>query len=237
MENYYTLFDVPLDADISLIRSAFRKKAKSCHPDLFQQVSAKERKRLQKIFVRLSQAYEILADPEKRQIFDRQLGKTATNARQPHEQKNRRSSSFSSGRSSFKQKSGFSGTSQQSSAVEPEDTLEDLLRDVEEMLGQFGLNFRDPLDMLVEWAKNIFQEMTETVNDHAEKSKSADRPKKKAHKNVPSHQEPLDNLEAELERLKHGIKAGSRSTTSAHTNFTENEIDHELRSIKKKYRL
>ncbi|HIO62056.1 MAG TPA: J domain-containing protein, partial [Deltaproteobacteria bacterium] len=35
------MFDVPLDADISLIRSAFRKKAKSCHPDLFQQVSAK----------------------------------------------------------------------------------------------------------------------------------------------------------------------------------------------------
>ena len=60
MENYYKLFEVPYDVDISRLRSAFRKKAKSCHPDLFQHVSPEERKILQKKFVRLTQAYETL---------------------------------------------------------------------------------------------------------------------------------------------------------------------------------
>ena len=59
MENYYKLFEVPNDADISTLRSAFRKKAKSCHPDLFQHVSPEELKYLQKKFVRLSQASKL----------------------------------------------------------------------------------------------------------------------------------------------------------------------------------
>ena len=58
MENYYTLFEVPPSADVTLIRSAFRKKAKSCHPDLFQQLPAEERQSRQKEFVKLTQAYE-----------------------------------------------------------------------------------------------------------------------------------------------------------------------------------
>ena len=237
MENYYNLFEVSPDADLSLIRSAFRKKAKSCHPDLFQHVSAEERKRRQKKFVRLTQAYETLADPEKRRIFDRQLGKTGTKSQQPHDQNNRRSSSFSSARSGFKEKTDYPGNSQKSSASEPEDTLEDLLNDVEEMLEQFGLNFRDPLEMLVEWAQNVFQEITETVNDHAEYRNNAESTNNNAQTNDRAHQEPLDNLEAELERLKHRIKTTSRQAASAHANYTENEIEQELRSIKKKYRL
>ena len=48
MKNYYKLFEVPNDADISTLRSAFRKKAKLFHPDLFQHVSSEERIKLQK---------------------------------------------------------------------------------------------------------------------------------------------------------------------------------------------
>ena len=75
MENYYKLFEIPNDADISILRSAFRKKAKSCHPDLFHHVSPEERKKLQKKFVHLTQAYETLADKRKRKIFDTKLRK------------------------------------------------------------------------------------------------------------------------------------------------------------------
>ena len=153
---------MPPDADISLIRRAFRRKAKSCHPDLFQQVSEEERKRQQKIFVRLSQAYEVLADPEKRNILDRQLGKSGAKASQPHDQKNRTSSSSSSSRRGYKQKPEFRGNSHESATLEPDDTLEDLLRDAGEMLGQFGLSFRDPLEIFVDWARQIFQEVTES---------------------------------------------------------------------------
>ena len=236
MENYYTLFEVPPSADVTLIRSAFRKKAKSCHPDLFQQLPAEERQSRQKEFVRLTQAYEILADPQKRLIFDRELAKSATKARQPHDQKNRRSSSFSSGRSSFKQKKEFSANVQKSSTSDQEDSLEDLLKDVEEMLGQFGLSFRDPLEMLVEWARNIYQEITENVNAQTENSNAEDKHNKKAQTDS-THKEPLENLEAELERLKRGINDGSKAAASKHANYTENEIEEELRSIKKKYKL
>ncbi len=235
MENYYTLFEVPPSADVTLIRSAFRKKAKSCHPDLFQQLPAEERQSRQKEFVRLTQAYEILADPQKRLIFDRELAKSATKARKPHDQKNRRSSSFSSSSSSFKQKNKFSANPKESSTSEPEDSLEDLLKDVEEMLGKFGLNFKDPLEMLVEWARNIFQEITEIANDQTDNNKSY-RQQKNA-QTASTYKEPLDNLEAELERLKREINAGSKAAASAQANYTENEIEEELRSIKKKYKL
>jgi DnaJ-class molecular chaperone len=236
MENYYTLFEVPPSADVTLIRSAFRKKAKSCHPDLFQQLPAEERQSRQKEFVRLTQAYEILADPQKRLIFDRELAKSATKARKPHDQKNRRNSSFSSSSSSFKQKNKFSANPKESSTSEPEDSLEDLLKDVEEMLGKFGLNFKDPLEMLVEWVRNIFQEITEIANDQTDNNKSY-RQQKKTAQTASTYKEPLDNLEAELERLKREINAGSKAAASAQANYTENEIEEELRSIKKKYKL
>ena len=139
MENYYKLLDVSPIADLDLIRKAFRKKAKSCHPDLFQKLPQEEQQKRQKEFVRLTQAYEILADPKKRQLFDRQLAKTSTKAPYPHDQKNRRSSSFSYGRSSFKRKKENSMNAQNSSTSNPEDTLEDLLKEVEEMLKKFGL--------------------------------------------------------------------------------------------------
>ncbi|MEC8940292.1 MAG: DnaJ domain-containing protein [SAR324 cluster bacterium] len=236
MDNYYTLFEVPPSADVTLIRSAFRKKAKSCHPDLFQQLPAEERQSRQKEFVRLTQAYEILADPQKRLIFDRELAKSATKARQQHDQKNRRSSSFSSSSSSFKQKNKFSANPKESSTSEPEDSLEDLLKDVEEMLGKFGLNFKDPLEMLVEWARNIFQEITEIANDQTDNNKSYRQQNKNA-QTASTYKEPLDNLEAELDRLKREINAGSKAAASAQANYTENEIEEELRSIKKKYKL
>ena len=84
MENYYKIFEVSNDADISTLRSAFRRKAKSCHPDLFQHVTPEERKNLQKKFVRLSQAYETLADPKKRELFDLRLKRYGTTVSYTH---------------------------------------------------------------------------------------------------------------------------------------------------------
>ena len=157
MENYYKLFDVPNDADLSTLRSAFRKKAKSCHPDLYQNVSPEERKNLQKKFVRLSQAFETLSDPKKRQLFDLRLRKSSLKAGQQNVKEYRSTSNSSSSRNNFKQNSDFSRSNYKSTSEESGDTLEDLVRDVEEVLGQFGLNFKEPLDMLVDWAREVYQ--------------------------------------------------------------------------------
>ena len=236
MENYYKLLNVSPSADIDLIRKAFRKKAKSCHPDLFQKLTIEEQQKRQKEFVRLTQAFEILANPQKRQYFDSLLGEIATKSQHPHDQKNGRNSSFSSGISSFKRKKDPSKNAQKFSTSDPEDSLEDLLKDVEEMLNKFGLNFRDPLEILVEWARNIYQEITEAVPEQTENSYAKDKNKKKA-QTASNRKEPLGNIEAELERLKREINSGSKSAISKYVNYTENELEEELRSIKKKYRL
>ena len=228
---------MPQNADISVIRSAFRRKAKSCHPDLFQHVNEEERKRQQKIFVRLSQAYKTLSDPEKRLIFDIQLEKPETKSRQSPDQKNQTSSSSSSNKSNFKQKSGYYYSSQQATSMEPEETIEDLLREVEELLGQFGLNFRDPLEMLVEWALQIFQDMSNTFSDETE-NRNTNRPGDKSQKNTFTYNEPAEKIEAELQRLK-DRRSGTvpRNSPDVGSNIKETEIEQELRSIKKKYRL
>ena len=238
MENYYKLFEVSHDADISTLRSAFRKKAKSCHPDLFQHVSPEERKHLQKKFVRLSQAYETLADPKKRQLFDLHLRKSGMKARQQNDQENVTTSSTSSRRDNFKQNSAFSQSNYKSTSEESEDTLEDLIRDVEEVLGQFGLNFKDPLEMLVDWAREVYQELTDAFNEQEEYNKDHAGLKNKSQNNKHNHNDPLQNIEEELQRLKaKRVKTVSGKRESKHDKSADAEIEQELRSIKKKYKL
>ena len=238
MENYYKLFEVSQDADILTLRSAFRKKAKSCHPDLFQHVSPEERKHLQKIFVRLSQAYETLADPKKRQLFDLHLRKSGMKARQQNDQENVTTSSTSSRRDNFKQNSAFSQSNYKSNSEQSEDTLEDLIRDVEEVLGQFGLNFKDPLEMLVDWAREVYQELTGTFYEQEEYNKDHAGSKNKSQNNKHNHNDSLQNIEEELQSLKaKRVKTVSGKRESKHDKSADAEIEQELRSIKKKYKL
>ena len=238
MENYYKLFEIPNDADIATLRSAFRKKAKSCHPDLFQHVSPEERKNLQKKFVRLSQAYETLADPKKRQLFDLRLKKSSVKAGQQNVKEYRSTSNPSSRRNNFKQNSAFSQSNYKSTSEESGDTLEDLIRDVEEILGQFGLNFKDPLEMLVDWAREVYQELTGTFYEQEEYNKDHAGSKNKSQNNKHNHNDPLQNIEEELQRLKaKRVKSDFGKRESKHYKSTDDEIEQELRSIKKKYKL
>ena len=238
MENYYKLFEVPNDADISTLRSAFRKKAKSCHPDLFQHVSPEERKNLQKKFVRLSQAYETLSDPKKRQLFDLRLRKSSLKAEQQNVKEYRSTSNSSSRRNDFKQNSAFSRSNYKSTSEESVDTLEDLIRDVEEVLGRFGLNFKDPLEMLVDWAQEVYQELTGAFNEQEEYNKDHAGLKNKSQNNKHNHNDPLQNIEEELQRLKaKRVKSDFGKRESKHYKSTDDEIEQELRSIKNKYKL
>ena len=238
MENYYKLFEVPNDADISTLRSAFRKKVKSCHPDLFQHVSPEELKNMQKKFVRLSQAYETLADPKKRQLFDLSLRKSSVKARQQNVKEHRSTSNPSSLRNNFKQNSAFSQSNYKSTSEESVDTLEDLIRDVEEVLGQFGLNFKDPLEMLVDWSREVYQELAGAFNEQEEFNKDHAGLKNKSQNNKHNHNDPLQNIEEQLQRLKaKRVKSDFGKRESKHFKSTDEEIEQELRSIKNKYKL
>lgn len=69
--DYYEVLGVEKGASDSDIKSAFRRKAKGCHPDLHPNDVQKEAE-----FKELNEAYEVLSDPDKRSKYD-QFGHAA----------------------------------------------------------------------------------------------------------------------------------------------------------------
>jgi molecular chaperone DnaJ len=71
--DYYEVLGIPRDADDNTIKSAYRKLALQYHPDRNKSGDAAER------FKEINEAYEVLSDAEKRQMYDR-YGHAAANA-------------------------------------------------------------------------------------------------------------------------------------------------------------
>lgn len=65
MTNYYDILEVSQNASKEEIKSSFRKKARSLHPDVNKAPDAEEK------FKELGKAYETLMDDEKRATYDR----------------------------------------------------------------------------------------------------------------------------------------------------------------------
>ncbi|KXZ42222.1 hypothetical protein GPECTOR_179g245 [Gonium pectorale] len=65
---YYAVLNLPRDASDEDVRRAYRALAQVYHPDKHQDPQLKER--AQEVFGKLQEAYEILSDPNRRQIYD-----------------------------------------------------------------------------------------------------------------------------------------------------------------------
>ncbi|MDO5853207.1 MAG: DnaJ domain-containing protein, partial [Thermoplasmata archaeon] len=64
--DYYEVLGVAKDASQDDIKKAYRQLAKKYHPD----VSTEEKEVAEAKFKEISEAYEILSDPEKRKLYD-----------------------------------------------------------------------------------------------------------------------------------------------------------------------
>ena len=63
-KDYYKILSVEPDADSKAIKTAYRKMARKYHPDVSEHHEAEEK------FKEVSEAYEVLKDPEKRAQYD-----------------------------------------------------------------------------------------------------------------------------------------------------------------------
>ncbi|MCP9886138.1 DnaJ domain-containing protein [Synechococcus sp. ATX 2A4] len=63
-KDYYAALELERDADGDAIKKAYRRLARRTHPDVAKEPGAEER------FKEISEAYQTLSDPEKRQAYD-----------------------------------------------------------------------------------------------------------------------------------------------------------------------
>ena len=64
-KDYYRLLGVSPEAGADEIKTAYRKMARKYHPDVNKEKDAQAR------FIEIGEAYEALADPQKRAAYDR----------------------------------------------------------------------------------------------------------------------------------------------------------------------
>lgn len=62
--DYYEILGVGRDDDADTIKKAFRRKARTCHPDVSDAPDAEEQ------FKKLNEAYDVLSDPQKKAQYD-----------------------------------------------------------------------------------------------------------------------------------------------------------------------
>jgi DnaJ-class molecular chaperone len=72
-DDYYNVLNVSRTASQEEIQKSYRRLARKFHPDLHADEEEKEKQAAKQKFQKIQQAYDVLSDPEKRQMYD-QLG-------------------------------------------------------------------------------------------------------------------------------------------------------------------
>jgi CheY-like chemotaxis protein/Flp pilus assembly protein TadD len=77
-QDHYQALGVERSDSPAKIREAFVRAAKSFHPDRFADATPEVRELAGQVFARLSQAHDVLSDPEQRRAYDRELANAAS---------------------------------------------------------------------------------------------------------------------------------------------------------------
>ena len=76
-ENYYTILGVPSSATTKQIRERFLQLAREQHPDRY---AAEEKEEAEAQFQQVTQAYNVLVDPDRRRQYDQEVAQRPTGA-------------------------------------------------------------------------------------------------------------------------------------------------------------
>ena len=84
-KDYYAILEVSKDATEDEIRKKYRSLAKKFHPDKWTNGSESEKNEAEQKFKDIAEAYEVLSDPQKRQMYDNGGFEFDTNGFDPFE--------------------------------------------------------------------------------------------------------------------------------------------------------
>lgn len=174
MVDYYNLLGVRPDATPARIKQAFRNRAKGAHPDAHPDLPPAEQEALKRKFILLAQAYETLSDTARRERYDaerraeRMRRAGAGPQMHAHGARPGAEAGWRTSHSTFRGGRRARGGEAQGADSGPE-RMDELLRDVERLLGRFGVSLRQPfeelLEALLQWAKTVFRQALEAWDD------------------------------------------------------------------------
>lgn len=229
MIDYYKLLGVPRAADEEAIRAAYRAQAKSSHPDAHPHLEGDAKAAMERRFIQLAQAYGVLGDPGQRRDYDRKWSAAARAEpaqRGPHAKTRPGASAKNRGGRTRSKTAAGAGPEKTS---QPEDvSLEDLLREVESLLGRYGLGLRPPfeeaLESLLAWARGLYAQVLDAFRDN---DKGAPRPPASSKKS---------RTNAGSTRASAAKEPDSASTPPEKSTGTSTATEEELAAIKRRVR-
>jgi curved DNA-binding protein CbpA len=81
--DYYQVLELPSDAPTSAIRTAYHAVSRRFHPDGHREGPPELQLHVARIAKRVAEAYSVLRDPRRRQVYDRQLAGDRARLRMP----------------------------------------------------------------------------------------------------------------------------------------------------------
>ena len=224
MKDYYQILQISSSASFDEIRAAFRKEAKRWHPDLYHGASPSEKIHRQKRFILITKAYETLSDSQRRKAYDQQYYRQkASQQKEDRRKKNTDQSSTNQ----WKQEQYTD--SQGGKEFAENESMENLFADVEELLSQFGLQLKDPLSILVDWAKKVFEEFMQ-IWEEERNSKNDSFQKQQKTRSF------MDEIEEELRRMKQEEVNNPSQHQFTNEKRVDPQVQRELEALKNKYR-
>jgi DnaJ-class molecular chaperone len=81
--DYYSVLEITPDVPVSEIRAAYHRATRRFHPDGHRQIDDALRPVLGRIAKRVAEAYSVLRDPRRRQVYDQQIRGDSGRVRMP----------------------------------------------------------------------------------------------------------------------------------------------------------